>query len=163
MAMLFPAYVYDWDTKHPGKRMGVAYNDYYVFNPNRFVDIRDRAYAADASASISLYANDPDDRRDCPDTLGISSAPSVIQTWCDLDPPSKFGTLPIFPDMDVTQAAVDTTIEWDNIAYLWQTPRDYADDICRMVYYPEACTRVECIIDASLAEVWLYHIFGVWP
>lgn len=163
MAMLFPAYVYEWDTKHPGKRLGVAYGDYWVFNPNRFVDIRDRSYAADSTSSISLYSNDPDDRRDSPDTLGIGSAPSVIQAWYDLDPPSKFGTLYIFPDMDITQTSVATTIEWANIAYLWQTPKDYADGIiCRMVYYPEAWKRVECIIDASLVEVWFYHIFGAW-
>ena len=162
MASLFPVYVYEWDTKHPGKRMGVAYGDYYVVNSNRFVDIRDRAYADDATASISLFANDPDDRRNSPDTLGCSAAPSVIQGWHDIAPVSKFGTLPIFPDKDLSQAAVDTTIEWANVAYLWQTPRDYDDDVCRMVYYPEAWKRVECIIDKSLVEVWFYHLLNVW-
>lgn len=162
MACLIPTYVYVWNTKHPGKRIGVAYLNTYLLNPNRVVDMTVCSYGGDTTASKFLFANDPDDRRDSPDTIIASETNADFIAYMDYDSASKFGTLPIFPDMDITQVAVDTTIEWENVAYMWQTNRDYADDVTRMVYYPEAWKRVECIIDKPLADIWFYQGTGLW-
>ena len=159
MAHLYAIAVDVWDTKHPGRR-DQAWYDEYLLNTNRMVDIID-----DASTGYGEFKfhNDPDDRRDSPDTIMADSASvATITDWADFGHPSKFITLPIFPGTDLTETAVDTTIEFDNIAYIWQTDRDYDRDTSHMVYYPEAWKRVECLVDKSLLDIWVYDWLGVW-
>ena len=159
MALLFPTTILEWNTKHPGKRMNVARDDLYLLNTNRICEMR----VSGTNDSRFLYSNDPDDRRDSPDRIKSDSSVAVITSFHDAEPFSKFGTFPIFPDMDVTETPVDTTIEFKDIAYLWQTPRDYDDEVTHMVYYPKAWERVKCIVDASLADIYIYTLLGIWP
>ena len=163
MALLLSTNVYTWSTKHPGKRIGVARNNTYLLNPNRVIDLISCSYGGDTTASKFLYANDPDDRRDSPDAIIASEPVADVIANYDYDPVSKFGTLPLFPDMDTTQATVDTTIEWEKIAYVWQTPRDYDDDVSHMIYYPETWKRVKCLVDKTPTEIRTYQSTGIWP
>lgn len=148
MGYLFLTTVYEWTTKKPGRRLNIAYVDGYLLNTNRCIEIQ----STDRGTKF-WYANDPDDRRDSPDHIECSTALGVLIMAHDTDPDEKMYSFPIFPDMDITQAAVDTTIAWDDIAYVYQTYQDIQDGVSHMVYYRKAWERVECIVDLSLTEI----------
>lgn len=149
MASLMPAIVRVWNTKHPGKRMGVAIINYYFLNTNRIIELRDLG----SNYSGFYFANDPDDARDSPDYLEVAVTTTNIELYHNATPASKFGTIPIFPSWDITETPVNTEIPWENIAYAWQTPRDFADNVMHMVYYRKPWQRVECLVDWDFTEL----------
>ena len=157
MAFLYPSEIDYWDTKHPGRR-DQTYDGYYLLNTNRMLKmvVRFNGFKCE-------FANDPNDRRDCPDNLQIiDTTLADVIWWHDRGHLSKFVTLPVYPGTDLSEHTVNTTIEWDDIAYIWQTDRDYDDGVCHMVYYPKAWERKEVMIDHSLLAVWVYDWLGVW-
>lgn len=149
MAILFAATVTSWSTKHPGKRMGVASQNIYMLNSNRIIELKD----VGTDDSGFYFANDPDDARDSPDYITTELTPADIETFHNTDPTSKFATLDIYPGTDLTETPVSTLIEWANIAYIYQTPRDVIDAVSHMVYYRKPWDRVECIIDHILIGI----------
>ena len=159
MAFLIPVNIASWDTKHPGRR-DQALLDIYCLNTNRMCNI----VATDAGSRF-FFNNDPDDRRDSPDRIDITSSVAVVTGWADFGygNDSKYVTLPVFPGTDLTETPVDTTIEWDDIAYIWQTPKAYIHGVTHVVYYRNAWDRVECVIDKYLWEFFAYEWLGIWP
>ena len=156
MAFLYPAEIIYWDTKHPGRR-DQARGDTYILNTNRMVEL------VDLDDGVKFrFNNDPEDRRDCPDNIKIDSTVANITTWSDFGHLSNFITLPLFPGTDLTEATVNTTMEFNDIAYIWQTDRDYVDGVCHMVYYPKAWERREVVVDHSLLAIWVFDWLGVW-
>lgn len=143
MASLFLARINVWNTKKPGKRLGISYLDYYLLNSNRIIELR----AIDESSSKFYYANDPNDRRDSPDYIECQVSTAVIEAFRNFNLPSKFGTIPIFPGWDITETAVNTELEWGDIAYVWATRNQLLNTVCQMVYYRKAWERVECLVD----------------
>ena len=143
MAILFQTVVNVWNTKHPGKRMGVASGNIFMLNTNRIIELR----AKSDTTSGFYYANDPDDRRDSPDYIEVTCTTDEIEVYHNTDPTHKLVDLDIYPGTDLTETPVTTTLEWKDIAYIYQTPRDVVDVVSHMVYYRKAWERVECIID----------------
>ena len=157
MGFLLPCEIVYWDTKHPGRR-DQAHDDYYMLNTNRMVEL----VQVDSDVKFR-FNNDPEDRRDSPDNIKVHNTDiATIRVWHDEGHPSKFVTMPVFPGTDLTETTVDTTMEWDDIAYIWETDRDYDDGVCHMVYYPKAWERREVIIDHSFLAVWIYDWLGIW-
>lgn len=146
MAILFAATVTSWSTKHPGKRMDVAFENTYMLNSNRIIELRD----VGADDSGFYFANDPEDARDSPDYITTELPALAIEIYHNTNPTSKFATLDIYPGTDLTETPVSTLIEWADIAYIYQTPRDVVDAVSHMVYYRKPWDRVECIIDHIL-------------
>jgi hypothetical protein len=148
---MFPTTVLIWNTKKPGKRIGVALNDMYLLNPNRIIELRVKG-----TGSKFFYANDPDDPRDSPDYIECTSTVDEIRTAYDTVPLSKFVDVPIFPttnlsDNDITGTPVSTHIAWENIAYAWATPSDAEAHICHGVYYRNDWQRVIGVGNVDLA------------
>jgi len=143
MASVFVTQITTWNTKKSGKRLDVSYQDYYLLNSNRIIELR----AIDDDSSKFYYANDPDDARDSPDYIECNSNTTTIEAYRNLVLPSKFITLPIFPGFDITETPIDTEIEIVDIAYAWASYKDLLDAVCHLVYYRKAWERVECLVD----------------
>lgn len=152
--MLTLAQVYSWDTKHPGDRMKEARSDSFLLNTSNMVDIVAKTYDGNSGSQL-LFSNNPQDRRDSPDTLVISLTPDELETAHNLTYASNYATLDVFPNTDVTNlgTAEETLIEWDNISYAYATNNDYSNGHCHVVYYDEAWKRKVVIVDHTLAEV----------
>ena len=157
MAFLYPSEIDYWDTKHPGRR-DQTYDGYYLLNTNRRVEM------VEVGDDVKFrFSNDPEDRRDSPDNIKIlDTNVATLRAWHDIGHISNFVTLPIYPGTDLSEHTVDTTLEWEDIAYVWQTDRDYDDGVCHMVYYPKAWERREVIVDHSFLAMWVYDWIGVW-
>lgn len=153
--------VYDWDTKHPGDRMRESFADVYLLNTNRMVNIIDRTIEGNSGSQL-LFSNNPNDPRDSPDRLFVNLTADELRTFRDLDEFSKFAALDIYPSLDVTNlgTAVETLIEWENIAYVYMTDRDYLNDICHVVYYDESWKRKVVIVNHTLTGVFEIALLG---
>jgi hypothetical protein len=154
--MIFPAIITDWDTRFPGKRLGVSVLDYYILNPNRIVDLVGETLGTiddPTYFSSFLFSNNPNNEREAPDFICAMIRTTEIEQYHNTAYFSKLVTFDIYPHLNLTGTPVATTLEWENIAYFWQTYRDYVDNVCRMVYYRESWQRVECIIDHTLVGV----------
>jgi len=142
-----------WQSKRPEKRIGKSYNNLYLLNTNRMVDI----ITYDTDGSQFKYVQAPQDRRCSPDTIETNTSVADLRTAHDITPDSKFATLPIYPTLDISTIAtatpVDTLIEWENIALAWQTDRDEADDVSHLTYYTESWKRKTVIVNMTLAEI----------
>lgn len=148
--MLALVTVSEWNTKHPGDRMA-AFAHAYVINTNRIVNLVEDEYEGD-ECSRFLFSNNPNDPRDSPDRIQCALTVDELRVYHDLDPTSKFGSIDIFPNKDVTDlgTAVTTLIEWENIAYAFVTYSDLVAGRTRMVYYDESWKRKEVFIDHSI-------------
>lgn len=146
---LFFTVVTTWSTKRPDKLLGKAYEDYFLLNTNRIVDM----IAVGDDSSRFLYCQAPDDSRCSPDVIECVHTPDEIIAHHDTVEASKFGTFAIFPGYDITATPVDTTIEWADVDFIYQTSRDRSDGVCHMVYYKDAWKRTECMIDMSITDV----------
>lgn len=146
---LFSTTVKVWNTKKPGDRMRQAYGDVYLLNTNRIIELTE----VGADDTQFWYADDPDDARDSPGFVECTSSKAYIEAIHNDEPDSKVAFLDIFPAFDRTETAVETGIEWDDIAYIWQSFRDVAYGTSHMVYYTKAWERILCIIDHTPAEV----------
>jgi len=149
--MLFLTQVYDWDSKKAGRRTDTnrVYGNYYVLNTNRITDLKVFMNGLDEDSKF-LYSDDPDDARDSPANVWCAATVDQIETAHNLTPTSKFGTLAVYPDMDTSQATVDTTIEWDDIAYAYASLDDINHDWAHVVYYENAWKRKEVLISYSV-------------
>jgi len=147
--MLFVTSVDIWTSKKPAKLLKDAWGTYFLLNTNRIIEMRVKG----TDDTKFWYAQDPDDARDSPDYLECGASRAVITAWHDATADSKFVSLDIFPNMDITQTAVATTIEWADIAYIYQTYRDVLDNVAHMTYYANAFQRVECIIEHNLLGI----------
>ena len=159
--MLALVQVYDWDTKHPGDRLRDAFADAYLLNTNRMVNIIDRTIEGNSGSQL-LFSNNPNDPRDSPDRLFINLSAAELREYRDLDEFSKFAVLDVFPSLDVTNlgTAVETLIEWENIAYVYMTDRDYLNDICHVVYYDESWKRKVVIVNHTFMGVFAIALLG---
>lgn len=153
--------VYDWDTKHPGDRMNESFANAYLLNTNRMVNIVDRTIDGNSGSQL-LFSNNPNDPRDSPDRLFVHLSASELRNYRDVDEFSKFAVLDVYPTLDVTNlgTAVETLIEWDNIAYVYMTYNDYTHDRCHVVYYDESWKRKVVIVNHTLSGVLLIAILG---
>ena len=140
---LFATTVTVWNTKKPGNRLRLAYCDEFILNTNRITEMQ----LVGTDDSQFLYSDDPDDRRDSPGFIECVTSPTAITAYHDGVAESKFADLDIYPDMDITATPVTHTIEWDDIAYIYQTYHDIGRTVSHMVYYAKAWERIECIID----------------
>lgn len=141
-----------WNTIRPEKLMGVAYLDYVMLNTNRMSDIKSHD-----DGSTFKYLQAPDDHRCSYDTIICDKTVNQLRTAHDDNPDSKFGTFSIFPTLDITRVTVDTPvntdIEWDDICYVYQTPRDRTLGVSHMVYYDKSFKRKTVIIDMDVLDV----------
>lgn len=145
-----------WHSVRPEKYMRgsdhahyVSYGDYYLLNTNRMSDIR----STTAGGTVFEYNQAPDDHRCSPDTIETNSTLLQLNQDADLVPQDKFATLDIFPTLDITRVTVDTPvetqIEWDSIALVWQTARDITYGVVHLVYYTKSWKRVTVIVDVD--------------
>lgn len=159
--MLALVEVYDWDTKHPGNRMNESYANAFLLNTNRMINIIDRTIDGNSGSQL-LFSNNPNDPRDSPDRLFVNLIASELRNYRDVDEFSKFAVLDVYPTLDVTNlgTAVETLIEWDNIAYVYMTYNDYTHDRCHVVYYDESWKRKVVIVNHTLSGVLLIALLG---
>lgn len=155
---LFITQVENWDSKRPevykkgawGEHVNyVAWGDYYLLNTNR---ISDMVVNRNGDASFK-YSQSRNDHRCSPDFIDTGSSVAVVEQWSNTAQASTDGTFPIFPNMDRTATPVDTTIDIDDIAMIYQTPRDVTRNIAHMVYYQEGFKRVLCLINMNILQV----------
>lgn len=158
---LITVQIVTWKSNRPekykrgnGHTYYVAYGDYYLLNTNRMVDIKD---APDGTGTVFKYAQSPNDHRVSLDTIETNTTLLQLKTAHDDEPDHKFGTFSILPTLDITRAAtdtpVDTEIEWNDIAMVYQTPRDVTLGVSHMVYYDKSFKRKMVIIYMSINEV----------
>ena len=154
---LFLTQVNNWKSKRPeilkkganGEHVNcVAYGDYFLLNTNRLVDIVE----TDDGTKFK-YCQAPDDHRCSPDDVETGTTLAILRQWHDAAEVSKSGTFPIFPGWDTTEATVDTDIDFEDICMIYQTPRQFEDGVCTMVYYRNSFKRVKCLVDLNLIEV----------
>ena len=150
--MLFLTTVISWDSKKAGRRVDTdrVYINAYVLNTNRISDLKVWIDDDGEEYSKFLYSDDPDDARDSPANVICASTVAEIEAYHNLVYTSKFGTLPVFPDMDTTQATVDTTVEWDDIAYGYGSAGEIGVNHAKVVYYENAWKRKEVLVDQAL-------------
>ncbi len=155
--------VYTWTTKRPDKPLKVAYNHYFLLNTNRMVDIEE--YTTGSAQSQFLFSQAPDDRRASPDTITAYATVATLKGYHDTDDFSKFAALPIFPTFDPAGTPVTTYIEWDDIAYVYQTYQDFWVDggVSHMVYYENGWKRKTVLVNMSILDLMLAEVFGVYP
>jgi len=146
---LFATTVTVWNTKKAGNRMNLAYSDEFLINTNRIIDL---TVVGDDDTQF-CYADDPDDRRDSPGFIECVTSKAAIEAYHNGVADSKLAELDIFPGFDNTATPETIQLEWDCIAYIWQTRQDIADDVSHMVYYEGAWKRVLCLIDHTPLEV----------
>ena len=160
--MLYVTEVFDWDTKHPGNRMNESYENAFLLNTNRMVNLIDTEFEGEADVTKLLFSNNPNDPRDSPDRLVVDGSVAAIRLYHDLDYASKFAVLDIYPSLDVLDLGtpVETLIEWENIAYVYMTNRDYLNDICHVVYYDESWKRKVVIVNHTFMGVFAIALLG---
>lgn len=150
--MLFPSLLSTWNSKKPGDRIKDANAGLYMLNPNRIIELRVHNHGNDHSKFF--YADDPDDPRDSPGYIECNTTVAAIEAYYNTaTPTSKFVTLAMFPKMDRTKTAVNTAIEWEDIAYIWQKLSDVRYNICHCVYYQNDFKRMECRLNHSLLDI----------
>jgi len=142
---LFLTSITDWTSKRPEKYQKLLYLNYILLNTNRLCDIRE---TTDGHTEF-LFHQAPDDRRCSPDHITCGTSLAVLRGWHDAAEQSKFGTFSIFPAYDITATPVETTIEWENVALIYQTRNDVANGVCHMIYYQESFKRRNVIIDEN--------------
>jgi len=131
----------------------MAWGDYYFLNTNRITDM---VTLSDGSTRF-FYNQAPDDHRCSPDIIECTTSVANIVAWADVDYPSKFAVLPIFPTNDISRVLIDTPVNtvvaYDDICMIYCTPRDIALNVCHCVYYRESFKRITCILNYSFAEI----------
>lgn len=160
--MILLTQVIRWTSKRPEKyvtlagdhqQYAMAWGDYFFLNTNRIVDM----VSTTSGGSKFLYSQAPDDNRCSPDTIECITSVADVITCADVDYPSKFVTLPIFPTNDMSRVLIDTPVNTvvalDDICMGYATPRDIALNVCHCVYYKESFKRVTCILNYSFAEI----------
>lgn len=162
---LFLAQVNVWNSIRPEKHVAdrdknayVVYGDYYLLNTNRCVDIIDKTTYLQCK-----YNQSPDDHRCSPDTIEFipikygegqsRTYMGYLTDYADFVDADKFGTFSMYPNMDLDETPVSTQVEWADIAYMYQTTRDFNRDVVHMVYYDKSWKRQVCLIDGSLASI----------
>lgn len=147
----------NWKSKRPEKYMidggHFAYADYFLLNTNRMSELK----VINTDNTQFYFTQAINDRRCSPDVIETTCTLAEITVYHDLTPDSKFGTFPIYPTLDITRVAVDTPvdtlIDWEDVAFVYQTPRDYTLGVSHMVYYKESWKRTVVIINLSLLGV----------
>ena len=124
---------------------------WFLMNPNRFVNIKDRSTLVLARSSF-LFSENHRDRRENLGYVECNSSPAQIQTAHDTEFFSEFITLPICPKNDPLRTPVDTTIEQSDIAYFDAYNPD-PDNFCWMIYNYKAFKRVEVLVSYNLDQV----------
>lgn len=160
--MVILTQVNHWSSKRPEKyvslegdhqRYELADGDYFFLNTNRILDM----VTLTGGGARFLYSQAPDDHRCSPDVIECNTSVANIIAWGDVDYPSKFVTLPIFPTNDITRVTLDTpvntVVEYDDIALVYCTPRDMVLNVCHCVYYRKSWQRVTCILNYSFAQI----------
>ena len=125
---------------------------WFLLNPNRFVDIKDRSTLAVARASCKFSDVDRD-RRENLSYMELNSSPAQIIAQHDVAFHSKFITLGFFPKNNPRKTPVDTTVQVDWIAYF----DDYNDpnfpNAVWMVYQRAGFRRVEQLVEGTLEGI----------
>jgi uncharacterized protein (TIGR02145 family) len=160
--MILLTQVNHWSSKRPEKyvslegdhqRYELADGDYFFLNTNRISDM----VTLTGGGARFKYSQAPDDHRCSPDVIECNTSVADIITYADVDYPSKFVTMPIFPTNDITRVTIDTpvntTVEYDDIAMVYCTPRDIALNVSHCVYYRNSWQRVTCILNYSFAQI----------
>jgi hypothetical protein len=142
---LFLTSITDWTTKRPERYKNILFNNYILLNTNRLCDIRE---TTDGHTEF-LYHQAPDDRRCSPDHITCGTTLTILKVWHNYPTASKFGTFSVFPAFDITATPVETKIEWDDIAMIYQTPKDLLHQVCHMVYYQNGFKRKSVMIDEN--------------
>lgn len=124
---------------------------WFLMNPNRFVNIKDRSTLAVAKSSF-LFSENHRDRRENLGYVECNSSPAQIQTAHDTEFASNFLTLPIYPKNDPARIPVDTMIDVDDIAYFDAYNPD-PDNYCWMIYNYKAFKRVEVLVGYNIDQV----------
>jgi len=160
--MILLTQVNHWSSNRPEKyvslegdhqRYELAYGDYFFLNTNRITEM----VTLTNGATRFRYNQAPNDHRCAPDIIECNTTVANIVAYADMEYPSKFVTLPIFPTNDMTlvqvDAPVNTVVAYEDIAFVYCTPRDMTLDVCHCVYYRESWERVTCILNYSFAEI----------
>jgi hypothetical protein len=125
---------------------------WFLLNPNRFVDIKDRSTIAIGRSSLKFSDVDRD-RRENLSYMELNSSPAEIIAQHDVPFHSKFITLGFYPKNNPHKTTVDTTVLVDWIAYF----DDYNDpdhpDCVWMVYERAGFRRVEQLVEGTLEEI----------
>jgi len=133
----------------------VSDGDYYLLNTNRMVDIKE----SPTGGTIFKYNQAPDDHRCSPDTIETNSSVASLEEDANLTYQDKIVELDMYPTLDMlridTDTPVTTGIEWDDIALVWQTPRDVEYGVVHLVYYDKSWKRITVIVEvASLVTLY---------
>lgn len=145
-----------WHSVRPEKYMRgsdhahyVSYGDYYLLNTNRMSDIK----TTTAGGTVFKYNQAPDDHRCSYDTIDTNMILANLEADANIVYGSKFAVLNIFPTLDITRVTVDTPvateIEWDDIALVYQTPRDVDYGVIHLVYYDKSWKRRLVIVNTD--------------
>jgi len=150
---LFIAQVYKWQV--PGQKRilnPVATGDEYLLNTNSLDGIRDESLLQIARSSL-YYFDNPFDHRDNSHYMETNHSLAQLIAHMDLAMTHKHLTLPIFPDNDPTETAVDHTFKLADIAYA----RDITagDDTHAWVHIrsDEGFKVIRYLVDLSIAEI----------
>ena len=125
---------------------------WFLLNPNRMVDIKDRSTLALTRASFKFSDVDRD-RREGLSYAEVNSSPAQIIAAHDVAFHSKFITLGFYPKNNPHKTVVDTTVAVEDIAYF----DDYNDpdhpDCVWMIYCRKGFRRVEQLVEGTLEGI----------
>lgn len=136
---------------HPRDTWGNA-GRWFLLNPNRMVDIKDRSTIAIGRSSFKFSDVDRD-RLENLSYVEANSSPTEIATAHDIAFHSKFITLGFYPKNNPHKTPVDTTVDVEDIAYF----DDYNDpdhpDCVWMIYCRKGFRRVEQLVEGTLEGI----------
>ena len=125
---------------------------FFLLNPNRMVDIKDRSTLALAKASC-LFSDNHRDRRENLSYMELDNSPAQIAASHDTAFHSKFITLGFYPKNNPRKTPVDTTVDVEDIAYF----DDYNDpnfpNCVWLVYCRKGFRRVEQLVEGTLEGI----------
>ena len=147
---LFLATVTKWEAgaHKDSKRVLSSAGTQYLLNTNRVDSIRSKG-----SYASCYYFDNPMDSRCSPAFMEISKTPAEIIAEMDKVPTHRYLTLPIYPKMDPTATAVDTTIEIENFAFAMAVTDSYASSQSIVFYSKGGNGFVRARVNKTLAQL----------
>ena len=118
----------------------------YLINPNRIVDMR-----VHGTGSCFRFSDNHRDRRENTSYIETNSTVAEVITAHDEAYASKFVTLPFCPKNDPDRTPVNTTIDYEDIAY-FDRYNDDPDNFVWLVYCRKAFKRVEQLVAYSIEQ-----------
>lgn len=150
--MFISGQVTDWRIQSDRRVRDKVNGTWYILNTNRMFEITENA---DGYATMRFFDN-PANERDGGARLTIKRTVANVILAADNEITSSSITLPIYPNNDVTETAVNTVVGRAHIAYVRTAGSDYATDTeCWVTYVDDGWDVKTVLVDYNLVVLYV--------